>query len=327
MFFLNRTTPFNRPLISIIIPVYNSSKYLDRCILSVLDQDYSELEIIIIDDGSTDSSPSICDSFSKQDSRVKVFHICNSGVSNARNFGLKKATGEYVSFIDSDDYVSPDLIRVLYENLIKFNASISTCRGISFSGDSVGIIDYPNNISIIKPNDYNYFKDYAHDVVWGALFDHRIISNLRFESNIKVGEDTLFFAQAILNANLIVDVNAPLYYYFIQNSSLRHKPFDYDRFTDVLARDRIIGLFLNNSSTSQLSCYGMRALVALRCFRENIRDNGWKDSLNQLIINYIRKDFIKTIISGMPLRSKLSVIVASIMPRIYIILYNLFKDN
>ena len=104
----------NKPLISIIIPVYNAEKYLKKCLDSVINQTYKNLEIILVDDGSTDKSPEICDKYAEKDSRIIVLHKENGGVSSSRNAGLDIFKGEYLSFVDSDDYVEPDYIEYLY---------------------------------------------------------------------------------------------------------------------------------------------------------------------------------------------------------------------
>ena len=115
------------PAVSIIVPVYNTERFLNRCIDSVLAQTYSDWELLLVDDGSTDSSGSICDEYATQDSRIRVFHKENGGVSSARNLGLDYARGEWITFVDSDDYIAPDMIEKLYETQKRNNADITVC--------------------------------------------------------------------------------------------------------------------------------------------------------------------------------------------------------
>ena len=115
-------------LISIIVPVYNSEKYLEKCISSILNQTYKNIEIIIVDDGSKDKSVEICDNFSKNNKNIKVFHKKNEGVSIARNYGISKAKGDYILFIDSDDTIAKEMIYSLYNNLVDNDADISMCN-------------------------------------------------------------------------------------------------------------------------------------------------------------------------------------------------------
>ncbi|MBQ7792832.1 MAG: glycosyltransferase family 2 protein, partial [Clostridia bacterium] len=119
---------FNQPLISIIIPVYNAAHYFERCIKSVLEQTYKNLEIILIDDGSTDGSEKLCDQYKEIDDRIKVVHKKNGGQSSARNLGLTMITGDYVGFVDSDDYIEKDMYEYLYNNMVKYHADISICH-------------------------------------------------------------------------------------------------------------------------------------------------------------------------------------------------------
>lgn len=115
-------------MISVIIPVYNVEEYLERCVNSVLKQTYNDLEIILVDDGSTDNSGKICDELKNKDDRIIVIHKENQGLSASRNIGIEKATGEYITFVDSDDYILEDMYETLYKNLIRNDADISMCK-------------------------------------------------------------------------------------------------------------------------------------------------------------------------------------------------------
>ena len=117
-----------KPLISIIIPVYKVEKYLEKCIKSVLDQTYKNLQIILVDDGSPDNCGNICDNYAKIDNRIEVIHKENGGLSDARNVGLKKARGKYIGFVDSDDYVSNEMFENMYNTLVNNNADVSICN-------------------------------------------------------------------------------------------------------------------------------------------------------------------------------------------------------
>ena len=115
------------PIISIIVPVYNVEKYVKKCLDSILAQTLNNIEIIVVDDGSTDSSGTICDEYVKLDNRIHVYHKTNGGLSSARNYGIEKSTGRYLGFVDSDDYIEPDMYEVLLNNLQKYDADMSLC--------------------------------------------------------------------------------------------------------------------------------------------------------------------------------------------------------
>ena len=119
------------PLISVVVPIYKVEEYLQRCVDSIINQTYKNLEIILVDDGSPDSCPKMCDNFAKQDKRIKVIHKINAGVSEARNTGLEYATGDYVGFIDSDDYIHPTMYEKLLNGIKKENSDICMCRFVN----------------------------------------------------------------------------------------------------------------------------------------------------------------------------------------------------
>ena len=140
------------PLISVIVPVYNVEKYLDRCVKSILRQTYKDFELILVDDGSPDKCPSMCDEWAKKDERIHVIHQKNQGLSAARNNALKKAKGNYISFIDSDDWISDDMLEDLLKLLFKYKADISVCNFFKTSDEK----QKPDNRNV---NVHLYTKD------------------------------------------------------------------------------------------------------------------------------------------------------------------------
>lgn len=180
-------------LISIIVPVYNSEKYLGNCIDSILKQTYREFELILIDDGSRDNSGLICDSYLEKDSRIKVFHQVNSGVSCTRNRGIQEATGDYIMFVDSDDYLKNDCLEVLYNNIKEYSADIVCCNSCDELPMKKDI--YINEDMIICNEeslfwDYFYNKRHAYNI-WAKLYTKQILKDMKFE-HLKYAEDTLF---------------------------------------------------------------------------------------------------------------------------------------
>lgn len=181
------------PAVSVIIPVYNAQKYLDQCIRSVLDQTFTDFEIILVDDGSTDGSGEICDRYGSQDSRVRVFHKPNGGVSSARNMGLDHAAGKWITFVDSDDYLSERALDIV-DNLKDENLVIcSYCRLIDDSQQENFICD---NRLIEDPSSLSIFYRTALSSImrspWSKIFSRELLFDLRFDTVIHVGEDHLF---------------------------------------------------------------------------------------------------------------------------------------
>lgn len=206
--------------ISIIVPVYNVKNYIDRVINCLINQTYHNLEIILVDDGSTDGSSKLCDKYKKKDNRIKVIHQKNSGVSVARNVGLKHATGEYIGFVDSDDYISLNMYEELYNNLISTNSDISVCSYLTFK-DKLPNFNVEGNIKIFDTIDA--LKDIISDGVitnflWNKLFKREIFENISFPEG-KIYEDLYVMPKLIDNASIICFDSKKLYAYYQRNDS------------------------------------------------------------------------------------------------------------
>lgn len=194
------------PKISVIIPVYNAEVYLHRCVDSVLSQNFKDFEVLLIDDGSTDRSANICDEYANLDERVKVFHKKNGGVSSARNIGLDNAAGEWVTFVDSDDWIYNDILDLVpsySEDLLIFNYKIESYNDLY---PSPKIEQASLKQMLEKYVNYEIFR-----TPWGKFYKRDIISNLRFDTDVKVGEDTLFVLQYLRVCSSIKYCN--IYYY------------------------------------------------------------------------------------------------------------------
>lgn len=203
--------------ISVIIPIYNAGKYLHRCIDSILSQSYCNLEILLIDDGSTDASGYICDEYAKNDSRVKVFHKENGGASNARNTGLDHCTGEWISFVDADDYLLPEtFMEGLFNEL----------KGVSYD-----VIEFPFERGQLGRTAYkvgpycrnkfdSFYTNQFHNELWGRLFSRECIGSHRFDSSIVIGEDVLFLIEVLSACKAMYCYNNGGYYYNITSDSI-----------------------------------------------------------------------------------------------------------
>lgn len=218
-----------KELISIIVPIYNVEAYLDNCLNSIIKQTYDNLEIILVDDGSPDRCGHICDEYAKHDSRIKVIHKINGGLSDARNCGLRSATGKYVTCIDSDDYVSLDFIDYLYNLIIKKEADISIC----------GFIKTPNmheffqgNEAIEKVYDADsafatmlYARDFTTSA-WGKLYIRELFKDIEYPVG-KYSEDMFTTYRLILKSSTIVYGDKICYYYLHRPNSILTSTFSY----------------------------------------------------------------------------------------------------
>lgn len=218
-----------KDLISVIIPVYNVEKYLKECINSVLEQTYQKLEVILVDDGSTDSSSNICDEYALLDERIKVIHKINEGLSSARNAGLDIATGKYIGFVDSDDTISLDMYEKMYNKIVtdKSDACVCNCDRINNLGIKLDI-DYSDlceaQVNTVSGkaalNNIFYAKSsWRWITAWNKLYSSKIFDNLRFPMS-KIHEDEYIIHNVFLNCKKVSIINDKLYHYRINESGI-----------------------------------------------------------------------------------------------------------
>jgi glycosyltransferase involved in cell wall biosynthesis len=235
--------------VSIIVPVYNVEKYLLRCVQSLMNQTLKGIEIILVDDGSPDSSPKICDDFAIQDSRIKVIHKCNEGLGFARNSGLEIATGEFVAFVDSDDYVDLKMYEILYDKAKKNNSDTIFCGFNSVdTNNNINPVSEVASLTIFNSQkdvqdflldmigtEPNYAIDRKYQMsVWHAIYSRKILekNEIRFCSEKKfISEDIIFHIDYLKKINKIVVIPEPMYYYCDNvNSASLSTSFRKDRF-------------------------------------------------------------------------------------------------
>ena len=239
-------------MVSIIVPIYNAEKYLRRCISSLINQTYDNIEIILVNDGSNDNSKKICELAATKDLRIKVINIKNQGVSVARNKGLEMAKGEYISFVDADDYVEKDYIEQLLIALKNKKVDIVYCSAV-IEDENKNIVktEYTKN-ELIKTRNYDWNSSEAHCVVRGAIFPINIIKGLKFDKSLYVGEDTYFFAQCLKRTKTVYCIKSNLYHYVQYENSESHGKFNEKKVTEIYAWEKICTLF--REDTSKVAC-------------------------------------------------------------------------
>jgi glycosyltransferase involved in cell wall biosynthesis len=215
-----------KPLISVIVPVYKVERYLNECVDSIINQTYKNLEIILVDDGSPDNCPAICDEYAKIDKRIKVIHKQNDGVSSARNAGIDIAKGEYISFVDSDDYVDKEYINVMYLTAISNNVEYVCCGYKRVYNNTETKINGDSSLIIIEKEDYikqvlNVQNGYGFCHM--KLIKRTLLDNIRFNERIEVGEDALFNIQLCFNIKKVAILKKCLYYYRFNSNSVVRK--------------------------------------------------------------------------------------------------------
>ena len=224
-----------RFLISIIIPIYNVEQYLRQCLDSVINQTYKNLEIILVDDGSTDNSGKICDEYAVKDNRIKVIHKENGGVSSARNAGIDIAKGEYIGFVDSDDYIEKDMYEYLLYLCLKYKTKVSVCE--YFSNNQINLYSHEQYIPI--ETWYSHPLVTAYVVV--KLFSKDSIKNIRFKTDIFVGEDGLFSLEILSNLQGIAYGDGKKYYYRYNTDGVTNNSFN----TKLLSSIKSITLMMD----------------------------------------------------------------------------------
>lgn len=212
-----------QPLVSVIIPVYKVYGYIDKCVYSVVNQTYTNLQIILVDDGSPDDCAIKCDEWAEKDARITVIHKLNGGLSDARNYGMKIIRGDYVSFIDSDDYISEDFYEVLLSTALKNDSDIVECGFTRFyeSGefeeyhDDLAVSDYSASGGLSALIDENPFRQH----VWDKLYKHEVVKNIFFEVG-KQHEDEYWTYQIFGRAEKITKTYRTMYFYFQRETSI-----------------------------------------------------------------------------------------------------------
>lgn len=301
-----------QPLVSVIVPVYNVERYLDRCLESIVKQTYGYIELILVDDGSTDSSGQICDEWAKKDSRIQVIHKNNAGLGLARNTGMKKSAGEFLVFVDSDDYIDKSMIQRLYDALIGYKAQVVYCsyNRVKDSGKIQAMHQAKEVTSgkqallgIIGSNKESAMDFDRRMSVWGAIYSNKIIANsgIAFVSEREYpSEDLIFDIKLLPMCNKVVFLNYCGYNYCQNEHSLTQKYIkeryilekkmnqkvieEISQIYDIYEyRDRINRFFLGRvrSCIAQEAISGKKYVDSIRDIKSILEDKYLISTLNQ----------------------------------------------
>lgn len=230
------------PEISIIVPVYNIAPYIGDCIESILNQSFSNFELILIDDGSSDETLTICHDYKKRDPRILIFENNHQGVGAARNLGLCNATGNYIAFIDGDDLIHPNYLEILYNNILFFDADIVNLDfekvKADFKIDSLPeLLSYKPEKLTINEIYHNLFDGIGCAAVWGALYNKKVLDNQKFDT-FSIAEDIEFNSRVFQNVKNYIYIPLPLYYYRIRRNSAVTSGFSHTQLEGVRAVEK-----------------------------------------------------------------------------------------
>ena len=218
-------------MISVIVPVYNVEEYLDECVESIVNQTYQDLEILLVDDGSPDNCPQMCDAWEKKNKRIKVIHQKNGGISAARNAALDIACGEYIYFVDSDDFIEATALEYLHKLIVEYNVPmvIGGYRRISADGEYDQKVLPDGNIEVTVLDEYKLWELTAHNmagvVVWSKLYKAELWKDCRFPIG-KINEDNGVMLEILPKCHRVVYSNKQIYYYRINLQSTVHAKFN-----------------------------------------------------------------------------------------------------
>ena len=281
-------------MLSIVIPVYNVEQYLEKCVNSIINQTYKNLEIILVDDGATDSSGKMCDELAKSDNRIKVYHKKNGGLSDARNYGVERATGKYIGFVDSDDYIDEEMYEKLYEAIKKEDVDVAECN--------LKII-YSDRIELFTEKDYykvcskkEYLEEYLKiENIFGSACVRLIKSDVAKKIKFPVGkiyEDTYYAYDLIEKVDRYVIMNDPYYNYLMRENSITNAKFNprifdlieiVDKFHATVYKD----YFSLKEAADCRKMYAYFSVLNSILLEEKFKNN----SYYQLVMNYFEENY------------------------------------
>lgn len=233
-----------QPEISVIVPVYKVEPYLRQCIDSILAQTFTDFELILVDDGSPDNCGAICDEYAARDSRIVVIHQENHGLSAARNAGLDIMRGQYVTFVDSDDYIAVDYLAALYSPIIEYGVEITHCG--FYWGENGPYLCTENN-KILSGKEWCLLR-YQKSIgvgAWAKMYARHLFANIRFPMGM-IHEDQAVVPKVCYSAKSIYLINSCYYYYRVNNQSISNSAFSHKRFDNIILMNSLIRFFKQN---------------------------------------------------------------------------------
>lgn len=293
-------------LISIIVPIYKVEKYLKKCIESILKQTYKNIEIILVDDGSPDNCGKICDDYKQMDKRIKVIHKNNGGLSEARNYGIREAKGDYLLFVDSDDFIAENICEILINNINKYSADMAICNFYYVFENKKAIkneMSSKKDVQVLEKENIirEYFLNYSVDlnVAWNKLYKKDIFKgkNAILFPVGKLHEDTYIMYKIYYNLNRLVRINKPLYYYRQRNDSIISS-FSIKNVEDIMGYIKDYYIFSKNVDEDLRQMIQIECIKQyIGCIRRSMKANIFNDvkyliyDMRNIIINNTKKIF------------------------------------
>lgn len=301
-------------MISIIVPVYKVEKYLCECVNSILAQTFKDIEVILVDDGSPDSSPAICDEFASKDTRVRVIHKQNGGLSDARNVGINEASGDYIAFIDSDDIIEKEMMESLLMVAQNEKADIVGCESETFTSDGTTkpIYHSSSEKQVFSSTDYleSLFFNRTDCSVCNKLFHRNAINNSRFVKG-RNNEDIIFLSELLHKCSRIVQINKCFYHYRVTEGSITHvfNERSLDQYRNLPLIENNVGKYYTGLSNAWFfyKCNIIKTTATSIVRNKKRRTEPYRSTYNEAK-DSLRKDYIKILRSkDINLRMKFAV--------------------
>jgi glycosyltransferase involved in cell wall biosynthesis len=285
-----------KELVSIIVPIYDVEPYLKKCVDSIIGQTYSNLEIILVNDGSPDNCGKICDEYAAKDERIKVVHKENGGLSDARNVGTEIAKGNYISFIDSDDFVTQNYVEYLYGLIAKHSADISACGYLPIRENGI-VIKSKNSLTenkVYNKENFNemfsamLYEENTFDAAWSKLYKKTLFSSIQFPKG-KLFEDVRIVPQLLHKAEKVIFGKEKHYFYQIRQNSIVTQKFSEKNYDLINAIEEMCLFIGDNYNSLEMACARRYTLAIIRVLRHMIESDGF----DKIEANLLRKKILQ----------------------------------
>lgn len=308
----------NNPIISVIVPIYNVEHYLDRCIKSILNQTYKNLEVILVDDGSPDNCPQKCDEWALLDDRIRVIHKENGGLGSARNAGLKICKGDYVSFVDSDDWISCDMYETLLDVFSKENnVSIAVGKIVKTNTEKIKEKDSCNEYTIFSQDEYarKFFRIDSNEPVLyvvNKLYTIEVARKIHFPEGV-IDEDVQGFFTALVNSKNIAVVNKDVYYYWRNPEGISYKWFSHKQMDLLTVWNNVVVICENRKSEwidyAKLNYYRANMGLLIRLSLNEKKEDSQFFNEQQYLIMELKKRKKELLKAQFPISRKVLIVM------------------
>ena len=282
-----------KSLISVIIPIFNGEKYIERCIRSLESQTYTYFEIILINDGSSDRTETLCQAMKDKNQNIKYYYQDNAGVAAARNLGMRYASGQYIMFVDCDDYLYPTYIEDLYTLIIKLDTQMACCSYFKGNADEINIFlkqNHENEQKVLLREEALASLFYRREIMgypFCKLFARGILKGVSFKQNMRFGEDFLFVYEILKKSTKVAFVNRNLYFYSQNESSATHNlKYEDMKFLWYLIKDKMF-VEMNGESAAIGQAVRSKLLILAIDYLTRMKDMEYDEAFQKELLDYI----------------------------------------